>query len=176
MRVNYLALALGCAVACAAPAGAQPAHPSQRAASIDPAGNLPAPLRGIGIDQRLGERVPLDIALRDEAGRDVRLKDYFGKKPVLLSLAYFECPMLCTQVLNGLVRSVRPLTFDIGKEFTVLTVSFDPRDTPEAAARKKAVYLDEYKRPGAAEGWHFLTADEANIQRLTDAVGFQYSW
>ena len=133
-----------CAVAVAgAPSAllAQPAYPSARASSVDPTSDLPAPLRGIGIDQRLGDHMPLDTAFRDEAGRAVRLRDYFGSKPVLLSLAYFECPMLCTQVLNGLVSSLRPLTFDVGKEFTVLTVSFDARDTAEAAATKKAAYL-----------------------------------
>lgn len=155
---------------------AQPAYPSARASSVDPTGEVPAPLRGIGIDQRLGEQIPLDATFRDEAGRVVRLGDYFGAKPVLLSLAYFECPMLCTQVLNGLVSSLRPLTFDVGKEFTVLTVSFDARDTADAAARKKATYVTDYKRPGAADGWHFLTGDEANIRRLTEAVGFKYSW
>lgn len=155
---------------------AQPAYPSARASSVDPTSDVPAPLRGIGIDQRLGEQIPLDATFRDEAGRVVRLGDYFGSKPVLLSLAYFECPMLCTQVLNGLVSSLRPLTFDVGKEFTVLTVSFDARDTAEAATRKKATYVTEYKRPGAADGWHFLTGDEASIRRLTEAVGFKYAW
>ncbi len=157
-------------------AAAQQPSPLGARSGVNPTDELPVQLRGIGIDQRLGESVPLDVVFRDETGRSVKFGDYLHGKPVLLSLAYFECPMLCTQVLNGLVTSLRPLTFDIGREFDVVTVSFDPRDTPEAAARKKATYVADYDRPTAAEGWHFLTGDEANIRRLTDAVGFKYAW
>jgi protein SCO1/2 len=160
--------ALAAAAQSAGPAGARP--------NVNPTDELPVQLRGIGIDQRLGEKVPLDVVFRDERGRSVKFGDYLKDKPVLLVLAYYECPMLCTQVLNGLVTSLRPLTFDIGREFDVVTVSFDPRDTPEAAARKKAAYVADYDRPTAAAGWHFLTGDEADIRRLTDAVGFRYAW
>lgn len=133
-------------------------------------------LEDVGIDQRLNESVPLDLVFRDETGREVRLGEYFGKKPVILSLVYFKCPMLCTLVLNGLVRSLRATSFDPGREFDVITVSFDPSETPETAATMKRVYMDEYRRPGAERGWHFLTGNEASIARLTEAVGFRYKY
>ncbi len=137
---------------------------------------LPPILREVGFDQRLGEAVPLDLHFRDEAGKSVRLGDYFGEKPVVLALVYYECPMLCTLTLNGLVSALGVLTFDVGKEFEVVTVSFEPKETPEMAAAKKATYLARYKRKGAAEGWHFLTGDEEAIHALTAAVGFRYAW
>lgn len=136
----------------------------------------PAALRRVGIDQRLDAALPLDLAFRDESGAPVTLGRYFGKRPVILSLVYYECPMLCTLVLNGLVRALRPLTFEPGQEFDIVTVSFDPRDTPELAAKKKATYLAEYNRPAAAGAWHFLTGDADAITRLAQAVGFQYTW
>jgi protein SCO1/2 len=137
---------------------------------------LPPILREVGFDQRLGETVPLDLRFRDESGKSVRLGDYFGEKPVVLALVYYECPMLCTLTLNGLVSALGVLTFDVGKEFEVVTVSFEPKETPEMAAAKKATYLGRYKRKGAAEGWHFLTGDEEAIHTLTAAVGFRYAW
>jgi len=138
---------------------------------------LPKALSGVGIDQKLNEQLPLDLVFRDENGKDVKLGDYFGKKPVLLSLVYYQCPMLCNQVLNGMVTAFKVMAFKPGEEFEVVTVSFDPRETPELAAAKKKTYVDylpEAKRSGAASGWHFLTGDEANIKRITDAVGFRY--
>lgn len=136
----------------------------------------PPALREVAIDQRLDEQVPLDLAFRDESGAPVTLGRYFGKRPVILSLVYYECPMLCTLVLNGLVRALRTLTFDPGREFELVTVSFNPRETPELAARKKATYLDEYQRPSAAASWHFLTGDAEPIERLARAVGFHYTY
>lgn len=136
----------------------------------------PTALRDVGFDQRLGERLPLDVALRDEAGREVRLGDYFGKRPVVLSFVYFECPMLCTLSLNGLASALGVLSFDPGKEFEIVTVSFDPRDTPAAAANKKRAYLARYKRPSAETGWHFLTGGPEGLARLTRAAGFRYAW
>jgi protein SCO1 len=136
----------------------------------------PAPLREVAIDQRLDAAVPLDLAFRDESGAPVTLGQYFGKRPVILSLVYYECPMLCTLVLNGLVRALRTLTFDPGHEFEIVTVSFDPRDTPELAAKKKATYLGEYDRAGADQAWHFLTGDPDAITRLAQAVGFHYTY
>ena len=135
----------------------------------------PALLNDVGIDQRLNEQVPLDLMFRDETGAPVQLGTYFGSKPVILSLAYYECPMLCTLVLNGLASALKVLTFDAGKEFEVVTVSFNPEDTPALAAAKKQNYIKEYGRPGAAAGWHFLTGDAAAIERLTRAVGFRYA-
>jgi len=136
----------------------------------------PQELQDVGIDQRLNEQVPLDLEFRNEAGQPVRLAQYFGKKPVILALAYYECPMLCTLVLNGLSSALRVLTFDIGKEFEVVTVSFNPEETPALAAAKKRTYLKDYGRAGAAEGWHFLTGDPAAIARLTQAVGYRYKY
>jgi protein SCO1/2 len=138
--------------------------------------SLPPILRAVRFDQRLNEQVPLDVTFHDESGREVALSQYFDGKPVILVLAYFRCPMLCTEVLNGLVRALLDVPLDIGKDFTVLTVSFDARETPALAAAKKKMYVERYGRPGAAEGWHFLTGDEENIQRLTQAVGFHFTY
>ena len=135
---------------------------------------LPAPLREIGFDQNIDQRVPLDTTFRDESGATVRLGDYFGSKPVVLLFAYFDCPMLCTQVINGLSSALGVMSLNPGKDFEIVTVSFNPRDTPATA--KKAVYLERYLRPGAAEGWHFLTGDQPQIDRLTKAAGFRYAW
>ena len=136
----------------------------------------PGVLSKVGIDQKLNQQVPLDLAFVDETGRDVRLGEYFGQRPVILALVYYECPMLCTQVLNGLVGSLGVLTFDVGREFDVVAVSINPREGPGLAAQKKAAYLDRYQRPHTAAGWHFLTGKEENIRRLADAVGFRYAY
>jgi protein SCO1/2 len=141
-----------------------------------PAAGRPKALDDVGIDQRLGESLPLDTPLRDETGRAVRLGDYFGTKPVVLVMTYFECPMLCTLVLNGLTKTLKTLAFEPGKEFDVVAVSFDPRDTPETAAKKKATYVAEYGRAATAPGWHFLTGDAAAIARVATATGFRYTW
>ena len=135
---------------------------------------LPPALQNVKFDQRLNEQVPLDLPFVDESGTAVKLGDYFGDKPVILVLAYFRCPMLCTLVLNGLVQSMRDMPFTLGNEFRVVTVSFDPRETPDMAAAKKRTYIGHYGKPAAAEGWHFLTGKEDAIERLTKAVGFHY--
>jgi protein SCO1/2 len=140
------------------------------------AAQLPPSLQGVGFDQKLGEQVPLDLTFRDEAGRPARLGNYFGDRPVILVLAYYRCPMLCTQVLNGLVRSLLDLPLTAGRDFEVVVVSFDPRETPELAAAKKKTYLERYGRPGAVEGWHFLTGEQEPIDRVTRAVGFRYRY
>jgi len=136
----------------------------------------PAALRDVAFDQRLGEALPLDAALVDESGRAVRLGDYFGRRPVVLSLAYYGCPMLCTLSLNGLASAMKTLSFDAGREFDVVTVSFEPKETPEQAASAKKTYLERYGRPEAAAGWHFLTGDAAAVAAVTRAVGFRYAW
>ena len=136
----------------------------------------PPILRDVGFDQRLGQAIPLDLAFRDEAGQAVTLRDYFGTHPVLLVPAYYECPMLCTLVLNGVVSALRALAFDVGREFTVVTFSFNPAETSALAAAKKATYVGDYRRPGAETGWHFLTGDEASIDALTAAIGFRYAY
>ncbi len=155
----------------AAPASAQKWTGMQSAAPLPP-----PPTKEVGFDQKLGEQVPLDLLFKDELGKDVRLSQYFGKKPVILHLMYFECPMLCGMVIEGLLRSLRALSWDVGKEFDVLTVSFDPREGPELAKGKKENVVGTYARPGAAAGWHFLTGSEASIRTLTKAVGFRYVW
>jgi protein SCO1/2 len=138
---------------------------------------LPTALREVKIEQRLNEQVPLDIQFKDETGRNVQLQEYFNhSKPVILSLVFYKCPMLCNQILSGLMAGLRSQSFDAGKEFEVLTVSFDPRETPEIAAEKKQSYIERYNRPGAENGWHFLTGDPENIRRLTEAVGFHYNY
>jgi protein SCO1/2 len=138
--------------------------------------NRPVALRAVDLEQKLGTQVPVDVTLRDETGRSVLLKEYFGRRPVILSFVYYGCEDLCPLVLDGLVRSLRPLSFNIGDEFDVLTVSFDARDTPALAAAKKSDAVKQYSRPGAGDGWHFLTGDEAAIRRLTEAVGFRYNY
>jgi len=136
----------------------------------------PPILRDVGFDQRVGESIPLDLEFRDETGRPVALREYFGRRPVLLVPAYYQCPMLCTLVLNGVVSALRALSFDVGDQFSVITFSFNPHDTSALAAAKKQTYLDEYRRPGAAAGWHFLTGDQESIARLTRAIGFRYAF
>ena len=168
---------LGLAAAVAAgTAGSASAWSRDQPSPAPPAAETPKILRDIGFDQRLGDKVPLDAVFRDETGRAVKLGDYFGKRPVVLSLAYYECPMLCTVTLNGLASALDVLSFDPGRDFEIVTVSFEPKETPELAAAKKAAYLHRYHRPGAAAAWHFLTGDAAQIRRLTEAVGFRYAW
>ena len=141
-----------------------------------PANVRPPGLKNVGIEQHLDEQIPPDLAFRDETGKPVRLGDFFGKKPVILNLVYYQCPMLCGEVLSGLESALRVLKFDVGKEFDVLTVSFDPRETPDMATKKKAEFLKRYGRPGAADGWHFLTGPQESIDGLTKAAGFQYQY
>ncbi|MGO9127350.1 MAG: SCO family protein [Terriglobales bacterium] len=141
-----------------------------------PANVRPPGLKSVGIEQHLDEQIPANLPFRDETGKAVRLGDYFGKRPLILNLVYYQCPMLCGEVLAGLQGAMRALKFDVGKEFDVLTVSFDPKETPEMAAAKKADSLKQYGRAGAAEGWHFLTGPQASIDALTTSAGFQYEY
>ena len=141
-----------------------------------PASTIPAPLREIGFDQKIDQQLPLDVELRDEQGRQVRLGEYFGRRPVVLAFVYYDCPMLCTQVLSSMTSTFGVLALDPGKDFEIVVVSFDPRETPALAAEKKALYLDRFGRPGTEHGWHFLTGDEASVKRLTGAAGFRYAW
>jgi protein SCO1/2 len=151
----------------AAVAGHLRAEPSP--APIDPG-------RDIGFDQKLGNTVDLDLPFVDESGHGVRLRDYMKGRPVVLSLAYYRCPMLCQLGLQGLASSLKPLAFGPGREFEVVTVSFDPRETPELAQTARASSLLTYGRPEGRTGWHFLTGGEEAIRKLTDAVGFRYAW
>lgn len=142
--------------------------------SVIPTNEMPGPLRQVGYDQRLGEQVPLDLPFRDEAGRPVRLGDYFGKRPVILVLAYYRCPMLCDLVIQGVTSTLKPLTFNPGEQFDVVVASFDPKDTPQKAAERKTTTLHDYGRTGHDAGWHFLTGPQPSIDALTRAVGFRY--
>ena len=137
---------------------------------------LPPALKEVGIDQRLNEQVPLDAVFKDDQGREVRLGEYFKGKPVMLALVYYSCPMLCNQILNGMLSSVRQVSFDAGEEYQIVAISFDSRETPELAATKKQTYVKAYNRANGNAGWHFLTGDETNIKRVTSAVGFRYKW
>jgi len=139
-------------------------------------GDRPSALTGVTIEQRLNSQLPLDATFKDEYGQTVPLGKYFGKRPVVLALVYYECPMLCTQILNGMVRAAKVLTFTPGKDYDVVAISFDARETPKQALLKKTVYMKDYGHPETANGWHFLTGDPDSIKRVTDAVGFKYRW
>ncbi len=164
-RPAWLPLAMTAALAWAGPASAQEVK--------GPQANL---LKQVAFAQNLDAQLPLDTPLRDESGRDVTLGDYFGKKPVIVTFVYYECPMLCKLALADLVRNLKVLTMSAGKEFEIVTVSIDPTETPRQAAQKKAGYLKRYGRPGAEGGWHFLTGTEPAIKRLTGVAGFRYAY
>jgi protein SCO1 len=141
-----------------------------------PSSQMPVELRNVEFVQRLSEQLPLDLPFIDEDGQVVPLRQYFARKPVVLAFVYYECPMLCSQVLNGMTSALATLDETAGRDYEVVAVSFDPRDTPVAAAAKKKSYLDRYKRPGSERGFHFLTGSEASVKALTAAAGFKYEW
>jgi protein SCO1/2 len=136
----------------------------------------PAILSKVGISQNLNAQIPPDLVFRDEAGKSVRIGDYFGQKPIVLSLVYFDCPALCTEVLNGELRTMNAISLNLGKDFEAITVSFEPKDTPTLARAKRDVYLGQYGRTGTADHWHFLTGEQKSIDALTNAAGFQYAY
>lgn len=143
------------------------------------ASGLPKQLNAVGINQRLGEMLPLEASFKDENGKDVILGDYFNKgRPVILALVYYECPMLCNQVLNGLTGTLKGIALDTGKDYDVVAISFDAKENgkPDLARNKKASYMERYGRPGTEKGWHFLTGEQAAIDRVTESVGFTYEW
>ena len=141
-----------------------------------PANTRPPRLENVGIEQHLDAQVPPGLTFRDDAGQTVKLGDYFGRKPLILNLVYYNCTMLCGEALAGLASAMRLVKFDVGNEFDVVTVSFEPRETPEMAAAKKKDYVGRYGRANAAAGWHFLTGEPDAINALTKAVGFQYQY
>ncbi len=149
---------------------------SAATAQQPPIANMPGPLREVGFEQKLGATVPSGLSFVDSEGRAVLLDDYFDDKPVVLALVYYECPMLCSMVLNGLVSSLDILTFDASKDFEVVVVSFDPDETPELARVKRQEIVDRYDRPGTEAGFHFLTGNPPEIATLTKAVGFSYKY
>jgi protein SCO1/2 len=140
------------------------------------ASNVPPQFKDVTFAQRLGQKLPLDVHFTDEAGRSVALGEYFGSRPVVLAFVYYQCPMLCTQVMNGISSALKVLPFAPGKDFDIVLVSFDPRDTPEAANAKKRAHLDHWAATPTANGWHFLTGTEASIRQVTAAAGFTYQW
>jgi protein SCO1/2 len=141
------------------------------------ANQKPSILDQVGLDQRLNQQVPLNLTFNDETGQAVQLQQYFGAKPVILIMVYYQCPMLCTQVLTGFTGAMNGIVrFNIGREFDVVTVSIDPRDTPQDAAKAKKTYIQRYRRSGAEQGWHFLTGKKDQIDALAQAVGFRYAW
>jgi protein SCO1 len=139
-------------------------------------GVRPELLKQVGIDQKLNQSIPLNLTFRDENGAPVQLAQFFGQKPVILTLVYYNCPNLCTQVLNGVESGLKELHMDIGKQFDVVTISIDPTEAHVLAKVKQEMYVGMYGRPGAAQGWHFLTGDEPQIRQLADAVGFRYAY
>jgi protein SCO1/2 len=176
MKTRTVSIAFGIALLLATPALAQP----QRPKSVPPPGKAATEqipiLREVGIDQKLGDRVPFDLVFVDESGRDVRLGDLFRDRPVVLALVYYECPMLCTQVLSGLDGSLTALSFSAGNEFDLLVVSFDPGETPAIAADRRKNFINRYRRVGSEGGIRFLTGRQESIAKLADAVGFRYAY
>jgi protein SCO1 len=143
---------------------------------MNPVSKKPAILDKVGIDQKIGQQLPLEATFRDESGRSVQLGEYFGARPVVMALAYYECPMLCTQVIKGMTGALKTLSFDAGKDFDVVVISINPHERPALAAEQKANYLKQYARPQTAAGWHFLTGDEPSIKSVADAIGFRYAY
>jgi len=186
LRFNAVAVATMALMFCTFAAAQKSEHynsPLYSPRYYDPAvqtsNGLPETLKKVGIEQRLGETLPFDTVFKDENGREVKLGEYFSKgRPVVLALVYYECPMLCNQVLNGLTGSMKGVSLDAGKDFDVVAISFDARenDKPELAKNKKASYVERYGRPGTEEGFHFLTGTQESIDAVTKTVGFSYEW
>ena len=175
LQMRLTGLLLAALFLCALPAVAQMKGDIIQLNTPQSGERLPT-LKGIGVDQHLDAQVPMDLQFRDENGRPVRLGDYFGKRPVILNLAYYGCTMLCGEVQSGVIGSLKAVNFTPGKDFDIVTVSFDPRETPEMAMAKKKSLLLRYRREGAEQGWHFLTGDQHNIEALTKSVGFDYQF
>jgi protein SCO1/2 len=174
--LKRIAVAWVAAVLTAASAYAQNGELPMPQRVAPPTGVKPAILENVGIDQKIGQQLPLDLVFKDETGRPVRLGEFFGARPVVIALAYYGCPMLCTQVLNGMTGSLKTLSFTAGRDFDVVVVSIDPQDGFRLAADKKASYVARYGRPDTAAGWHFLTGTDASIKPLAGAIGFRYAY
>jgi len=171
-RVTALAV-LGGVLLCS-PLAAQVSGYGDKQKGENSGDQLPQVLEHVGITQKLNQQLPLDAQFVDDTGKTVRLGDYFGKHPAILTLVYYNCPMLCSEELDGLAGALEMVKLTPGKDFDVIVVSIDPSETPELAAKKKAYYVKRYGRPETANGWHFLTGQKASIDRLTDATGFGY--
>lgn len=163
-------------VSAASAASGQGGGPTGAGYPIVPSNQMPEPLKTVGYDQNLGDQVPLHLAFRDEAGRTVKLGDYFGRRPVVMVFAYYRCPMLCDMVLQGVTGSLKTLSYDAGRQYDVVVVSIDPKETSKLAAETKTETLSRYGRPGTEGGWHFLTGGQDAILKLTQAAGFRYAY
>ncbi|HMD39945.1 MAG TPA: SCO family protein [Candidatus Acidoferrum sp.] len=138
--------------------------------------NMPSVLKNVGFEPQLNAHLPLDLAFRDETGKNVRFREYFNQKPVLLAFVYYGCPMLCDQTEQGVVGALRMLSFNPGRDYEVVFVSFDPRESPGMATQKKELAMTHFRRPETANGWHFLTGSKESIDALTKAANFRYSF
>lgn len=178
-RTSVPAIATVLACLAAVPASAQMTGVPMQGYRVVPgatASSMPGPLREIGFDQNLDQQLPLDARFTDEEGRDIRIGDYYGKRPVILGFVYYECPMLCTQVLGAMTATLGVMSLTPGQDYEVVLVSIDPREKPAQARAKKAEYTHRFRRPESDGGWHFLTGTEPEIQRLAKAAGFRYVW
>jgi protein SCO1 len=160
--IPVVVISLGCVASMPAPATAQ--------------ATVGGVVSQVGFDQKLGVQLPMDLRFRDDQGREIRLAELFGRRPVILAPVYFRCPLLCNQLLNGLTRSLKPVSLGTGKDFDVVAFSIAADETPELAGLKKKAYLEQYGRPGSETGWHFLTGDEASITGLAESIGFRYTF
>jgi protein SCO1 len=173
IRSGWQAAILCCALL-SAPVFAQVSSYGDKQSGENTGDQLPTVLQKVGVSQHLNQQLPLDASFVDESGKPVKLGDYFGKHPALLSLVYYTCPMLCSEELDGITSSLEMVKLTPGKDFDVVVISIDPSDTPEQAARSKALYVKRYGRPETAAGWHFLTGQRPAIDAVTSAVGFGY--
>ena len=173
IRGGWRAAVLGCALL-GAPLFAQVSSYGDKQSGENAGDQLPQVLQKVGVSQHLNQPLPLNAAFVDETGKAVTLGDYFGKRPAILSLVYYSCPMLCSEELDGLTGALEMVKLTPGKDFDVVIISIDPSETPEQAAKKKAFYLKRYGRPETAAGWHFLTGQRPAIDAVTDTVGFGY--
>jgi protein SCO1/2 len=174
--MKRILLTLFAALLTAFPMAAQYGSPPGVKSAGEASAEAPGKGKDIKLDPKLGAQVPLEATFRDESGKVVTLGSLRRGKPVILTPVYYDCPMLCNMVLDGLVSSIRDLRFDVGDQYDVITFSFNPADTPQEASKKKDIFVKRYGRPGAGEGWHFLSGDEANIRKLADSIGFRYAY
>jgi protein SCO1/2 len=173
IRGGWLAAILCCAIFCA-PLFGQVSSYGDKQSGENTGDQLPQVLQKVGVSQHLNQQLPLDAAFVDETGKAVKLGDYFGKRPAIVTLVYYNCPMLCSEEMDGLTSALEMVKLTPGKDFNVVIISIDPSETPELAAKKKAFYLKRYGRPETAAGWHYLTGTRPSIDAVTNAVGFGY--
>ena len=173
IRARWVAAVVGC-VLLSAPVFGQVSGYADKQSGENTGDQLPRVLQKVGVAQHLNQQLPMNAAFVDDTGKSVVLGDYFGKRPAVVSLVYFNCPMLCSEELDGLTSALEMVKLQPGKDFDVIVISIDPSDTPELAAKKKSFYVKRYGRPESAAGWHFLTGQTPSIDAVTDAIGFGY--